>query len=323
MIVIAEQETTSQAAMAVDSVPHREYSRRLKDCEMQAAQLQRKHLWLGNARIALFIAIFIQCWITGKTGSPPVYWLLAPIVLFVVLVVVHRRVERALNMAKRAVSVYGRGLARMEDRWAGSGETGEEFKDPLHLYAEDLDILGEGSLFQLLSTARTNMGKRCLARWLLNHANVQEIQNRQAAVAELRSRLDFREGLAVTGESERIAAKPDALIAWSREESGLRDGRWWAAGLAILSMAALVFGFMVMWTPFIILLLINGIITSRARHRLEKIFAGVGDTHKDLDSLAQLLHRIEAEKFESPMLQQLQAQASYPRPASVRLYRPT
>ena len=54
-------------------------------------------------------------------------------------------------------------------------------------------------------------------------------------------------------------------------------------------------------------LLINGIITSRARHRLEKIFAGIGDTHKDLDSLALLLHRIEVEKFESPMLQQLQA----------------
>ena len=305
--IIAEQETTPPLATLAASAPHQEYSRRLKDCEMQATQLQRKHLWLGNARIALFIAIFIQCWITGKTGSPPVYWLVAPIVIFIVLVVVHRRVERALNMAKRAVSVYGRGLARMEDRWAGSGETGEEFKDPLHLYAEDLDILGEGSLFQLLSTARTNMGKQCLARWLLSHANVQEIQNRQVAVTELRSRLDFREGLAVTGESERIAAKPDALIAWSREESGLRDGRWWAAGLAIFSMAALVFGFMVMWTPFIISLLINGIITSRARHRLEKIFAGVGDTHKDLDSLAQLLHRIEVEKFESPTLQQLQA----------------
>jgi hypothetical protein len=303
---IAEPEVTSPAATAVDSSPHQEYSRRLKARELQAAQLQRKHLWLGNARIALFILIFVQCWITGKTGSPAVYWLVAPIVLFVVLVVVHRRVVRALNMTKRAVSVYGRGLARMEDRWAGSGETGEEFKDPLHLYAEDLDILGAGSLFQLLSTARTNMGKQCLARWLLNHADVQEIRNRQAAVAELKSKLDFREALAVSGESERIAAKPEALIAWSREESGLRDGRWWAAGLAIFSMAALIFGFMVMWTPFIISLLINGIITSRARHRLEKIFAGVSDTHKNLDSLALLLHRIEAEKFESPMLLQLQ-----------------
>jgi hypothetical protein len=304
---IVEPEISSHAATAADSIPHQEYSRRLKARELQAAQLQRKHLWLGNARIALFIAILVQCWITGKTGSPSLYWLLAPIALFVVLVVAHRRIVTALNMTKRAVSVYGRSLSRMEDRWAGSGETGEEFKDPLHLYAEDLDILGEGSLFQLISTARTNMGKQCLAHWLLNHADVQEIQERQAAVAELKSRLDFREDLAVSGESERIAAKPEALIAWAQEESGLRDGRWWAGGLAALSMGALVFGFMVMWTPFILLLLINGIVTSRARHRLEKIFAGVGNTHKDLDSLALLLHRIETEKFESPMLQQLQA----------------
>ncbi|MGC2743459.1 MAG: mismatch repair protein, partial [Candidatus Angelobacter sp.] len=159
-----------------------------------------------------------------------------------------------------------------------------------------------------LSTARTNMGKQCLARWLLKHAGVEEIQDRQAAVAELKSRLDFREDLAVTGETERIAAKPEALIAWSREESGLQDGRWWAAGLAILCIAALIFGFEVMWTPFVLLLLVNGIITSRARHRLEKIFAGIGNTHKDLGSLALLLQCIEAKKFESPMLQQLQAQ---------------
>jgi hypothetical protein len=304
---IAEPEISSSAATAADSIPHQEYSRRVKAGELQAAQLQRKHLWLGNARIALFVAIFVQCWITGRTGSPSLYWLLVPISLFIVLVIVHRRVVRVLNRTKRAISVYGRGLARMEDRWSGSGETGEEFKDPLHLYAEDLDILGEGSLFQLLSNARTNMGKQCLTGWLLTHADVQEIQERQAAVAELKSWLDFREDLAVSGEVERIAAKPEALIAWAREESGLKDGRWWALGLAILSLAALVFGFMVMWTPFVIVLLINGIITSRARHRLEKIFAGVGDTHKDLDSLALLLRRIETEKFESHRLQQLRA----------------
>jgi len=304
--IIAEQETAPPTGTAAGSVPHQEYSRRRKDCEVQAAQLQRKHLWLGNARIALFIEIFIQCWITGKTGFPSLYWLIVPIVLFILLVVAHRRVMVALSKAKRAVSLYGRGLARMEDRWAGIGETGEEFKDPLHLYAEDLDILGEGSLFQLLSTSRTNMGKQCLARWLLTHADIQTIQERQASVAELKSRLDFREDLAVSGESERIAAKPEALIAWSREESGLNDGRWWAVALAVLNVATLVFGFMVMWTPFIISLLINGIITSRARHRLEKIFAGIGDTHKDLDSLALLLQRIEVEKFDSPMLQQLQ-----------------
>jgi DNA mismatch repair ATPase MutS len=46
----------------------------------------------------------------------------------------------------------------------------------------------------------------------------------------------------------------------------------------------------------------------RQRHVLEKIFARLGETHKDLDSLAEMLRRIEAEKFSSPRLQQLHAQ---------------
>ncbi|HET8889695.1 MAG TPA: mismatch repair protein [Candidatus Angelobacter sp.] len=305
--IAASPEVKPPAPGVAASLAHQEYSRRLKDRESTAAQLQRKHLWLGNARIILFIAILVQCWITGKTGFPSVFWLLLPVAAFIALVVAHRRVVVDLNSAKRAVAVYSRGLARIEDRWAGSGETGNEFKDPLHMYAEDLDILGDGSLFQLLSTARTNMGKQCLARWLLTHAELPEIRERQAAVAELKSRLDLREDIAVVGESERIAAKPEPLVAWAGDESGLKDGRWWAAALAALSIAALVVGFKWLWTPFVASLLINGIITSRARHRLEKIFAGIGETHKDLDSLGLLLRRIEAEKFESPMLQQLQA----------------
>ncbi|HEY2117485.1 MAG TPA: mismatch repair protein [Candidatus Angelobacter sp.] len=305
--VAAEPEVKPPAPNAAASPAHQEYSCRLKDRESTAAQLQRKHLWLGNARIALFLGILVQCWITGKTGFPSVYWLLLPVAAFIALIIAHRRVVAGLNSAKRAGAVYRRGLARIEDRWIGSGETGNEFKDPLHLYAEDLDILGEGSLFQLLSTARTNMGKQCLARWLLTHAELPEIRERQAAIAGLKSLLDLREDLAVVGESESIAAKPEALVAWAREESGLKDGRWWAAALAALSIAAVFVGFKWLWTPLVVVLLINGIITSRARHRLEKIFAGIGDTHKDLGSLALLLRRIEAEKFQAPMLRQLQA----------------
>ena len=162
--VAAEPEVKPSAPGVAGPLAHREYSRRLKDREAQASRLQRKHLWLGNVRIAVFLAILVQCWITGKSGFPSLYWLLLPVAAFIALVIAHRRVVGDLNSAKRAIAVYSRGLARIEDRWAGSGETGDEFKDPLHLYAEDLDILGEGSLFQLLSTARTNMGKQYMAR---------------------------------------------------------------------------------------------------------------------------------------------------------------
>src|SRR5262249_24395770 len=86
------------------------------------------------------------------------------------------------------------------------------------------------------------------------------------------------------------------------------DGRWWALLLALLNLAALVYAFVVLWTPLLALIAINGSIIFRLRHALEKIFAGLGETHKDLDSLAEILRRIEAGKFTSPRLQQLQSQ---------------
>ena len=299
--------TEIEAGTAPPNTAHDEYSLRLSQRKAQVDQLQRRHFLLGNVRIALFVGIVALAWINGKTGRPSLYWLLALIVLFIGFVMAHRQVVRAMVLAKRAASVYARGLARMEDRWAGTGDTGDEFKDPLHLYAEDLDILGQASLFQLLSTARTNMGRQHLAHWLLNHAGVEEVRERQLAVAELRDKLDLREDLSVIGESERIAAHPEALARWAREESGLKDATWLSVILSAVSIAALVYAFTESLVPFIAVLVIEGSIMFRARHQLEKIFAGIDQTHKDLDSLALLLRRIETENFISPRLQQLQA----------------
>lgn len=293
-------------AGALPSAAKLEYQSRLQQRESSITQLQHKHLWLGNVSIAVFAAIVVLAWFS-RTHLPLFYLLIAAIILFIALIVIHRRVVRAMNAAKRAAEVYRRGIARIEDRWAGTGDTGSEYKDPLHLYAEDLDILGNGSLFQLLSTARTRMGKQCLARWLLTPATPQAISERQSAIAELKSKVDLREDLAVAGDSERIQAHPEALAQWAKDLSNLKDGRWWALLLAMLSLAAVVYAFIAYWMPLVVLILINGSIVFRQRHVLEKLFAKLDETHKDLDSLAEMLRRIEAEKFSSPRLQQLHA----------------
>jgi hypothetical protein len=300
-----EPSLSSESSLPADSKS--EYTRRLAGLQTQITRLQRKHLWLGNIRVAVFISILVLCWITGKYGYPSAYWILAPIALFIALIGIHRKVMRTMARAKRATTFYNRGIARIEDRWHGTGETGDEFKDPLHMYAEDLDILGPNSLFQLLSTARTNMGSRCLSQWLLTHAELPEIQDRQLAVAELKTKLDFRQDIASIGKSDRIAANPERLTQWAQEESGLKDGTWWAASLAAFSVATLVYGFLGYWTPFILSLIINGSVFFHFHNRLEKIFARVSETHRNLDSLAELLHRFEEETFTSPRLQQLHA----------------
>src|SRR5579863_10467614 len=112
------------------SAPHLEYSRRLKAREVETRQLNRQHIWVGNARLIVFAVILVLCWKTGRTGVPSVYWLIGAVLLFIGLGLWDRRIVRARNRAKRAANFYRRGLARMEDQWSGSGANGQEFHTP-------------------------------------------------------------------------------------------------------------------------------------------------------------------------------------------------
>src|SRR5205823_12104378 len=75
-------------------------------------------------------------------------------------------------------------LARIEGRWRGTGITSTGFADANHLYANDLDIFGEGSLFDLICTARTRVGQETLAKWLCIPASRMEIQIGRASCRE-------------------------------------------------------------------------------------------------------------------------------------------
>jgi hypothetical protein len=154
-------------------VPSEEYVQRRNERVTSVAHYEKIHLRLGNVRLLLAVVALFMAWASFRAHSLSPWWLVAPVVAFVGIASYHSRVLRARELSERAVSFYERALARVEDRWAGSGETGERFDDPHHVYAGDLDLFGKGSLFQLLSTARTRMGEDTLAQWLLSPSGVE------------------------------------------------------------------------------------------------------------------------------------------------------
>ena len=81
--------------------------------------------------------------------------------------IIHVRYDNRIQVLEIGVRHYDRGLARMDDRWAGQGREGREYEDPAHGYAGDLDLFGRGSLFELLCTAQTRTGEKTLATWPL------------------------------------------------------------------------------------------------------------------------------------------------------------
>jgi hypothetical protein len=96
----------------------------------------------------------------------------------------------------------------------GFETTGESFNDATHVYARDLSIFGEGSLFELLCIVRTSIGQRGLANYLVETPSLEETLLRQQAVRKLRGRVDLREKLATIGEFDFAESKWNTFEDW-------------------------------------------------------------------------------------------------------------
>jgi hypothetical protein len=285
------------------------YRERRAARSLEHARLARLDERIAYARLATVAAIALSAWMVLGFGSPA--WSLAlPVAAFAALAAWHDRVLAARDRAERAVAFYDRGIARLEDTWHALGETGERFKSEDHLYTRDLDIFGRGSLFQLLSRARTHLGEDLLAAWLSGPASIPTARLRQESVSELRDALDFREALATAGGSshdiDTIALKAWASAAAAPESIWLRS--------AALVLAAAIVATTVWWarggplSPLFVVILLKMALTRPSRARVARIVRGVERPLTELDVLADTLALVERAPFKSARLSEIHAE---------------
>ena len=260
---------------------------------------------LGNAKLGVIGAGLLLAWLSLAKEWFSAFWLVIPLCVYTALAVLHEGVLRSQARAETAAEFYRKGIGRIEDRWAGNGQTGDRFLEPAHVYAADLDLFGRGSLFELLSTARLPMGEDQLANWLRFPSSREAISERQTLIQELRGKLDFREGLAVTGENLRGRLNPESLVGWAEGERILPKYPWRiaAGALAGCTVAGTVYYFLGGPLDLILLLLALDAVFLRAlRKRAQAVIHGVSCNAEGLILFSQVLQRISRESFSSPRL---------------------
>jgi hypothetical protein len=280
---------------------------------MQVAHFENVHRRFGNIRLLLVIAMLIAAWFSLHRDAFSPWWLLLALVVFLAIAILHAKVLRQRACAERAVDFYRKGLGRIEDRWPGTGQTGQRIDVHSSLYATDLDLFGQGSLFELLSLARTRMGEDTLAAWLLSPSPVPQLTQRHAAIAELRSCLDLREDIAILGEDLKVVIHPDALTQWAEAPNQLTHPwlRWLSLLLVIAAIAAaIVWAELGTKAPFFAVVIIETIITASLRKRTDAVFHATEHALQDLHLLSSLLGRLEREQFASPRLRALKIELS-------------
>jgi hypothetical protein len=300
--------------------PRAEYVRRAAQRQAQADQRAARYHAFFRARTCALGVIIGLAWLAEKERLLPLLVTL-PIVVFVSAVLEKNRTYRAWQRALCALGFYERRLANLEEFWAGTGEPGTRFLDDAHPCARDLDLFGPGSVFERLHLAGTPLGEETLASWLCTPAQkglCAEVRDRQAAVAELRDRLDLREDLAMLGQ--QVPARWDAanLAAWARAVppgAGIRRARQATAAFAALSVLALL-GCLVglSFVPFLVMLVLAGGIALWSRDGTKRFLPATPPRAADLRPLAAILARFERESFICPLLCRIQAALAGARP---------
>ena len=275
--------------------PAHEYQHRLQSLHAVELRQRRRDRIFGAAKLLTAIVLLVLAVAIIRYHVVSALWLLLPVTVFVALFIFHERVLRILRRCARLRAFYERGLARLEDRWTGTGQSGESYLDADHPYARDLDLFGKGGLFELLCTARTRAGEQTLAAWLLTPASPDEVLARQTAVPSSRSLLDLRERLDLAGEDIRTGTHPEALIAWSKSTERLNPSspRSPLPSYPFLWIAGLIAWFVLGGSyEFAAISLVN-VACAWYFHNKAHAFGHLEDAAHDLDLLAE--YRLEIE----------------------------
>jgi hypothetical protein len=164
--------------------PENEYRRRLEEHRLRLNRLAGgfRRLWI-YLFADLFLSVLAVILFFAHRASG--FWIAFGILALIPIARLLKTTGRKFRRARKLVEFYEFGAARFRGEWHGAGIDGLELEPGPHVSAADLNLLGRGSLFELLCTARTGVGRATLANWLLYPADAGEVVLRQEAVTEL------------------------------------------------------------------------------------------------------------------------------------------
>ncbi|MFM7057929.1 MAG: MutS-related protein [Planctomycetota bacterium] len=198
--------------------PSERYQQRLEQILAETAVCERRDRRFVLIRTLLGLlqlGVIVLC--LGESDRVSWLWLLLPFAAFLLVLPFDRRCLRELQRLQAARRFLESRLARLQRVFGVDLPDGREYANDQHPWTQDLDVFGQGSLFQMLNECRTQPGRRQLAEWMMTVPTGDEIRVRQSRARGLRDSLQLRESLACIPDNADWAAAEQLLQTWLRE----------------------------------------------------------------------------------------------------------
>ena len=306
------------------------YTERATSFERLAADHGRRSRLVSNLRGLSFgtsaVALLVGT-LGGQAAGGPVAAIAA--VVFVALVIWHSKVIAKEDDALRLARVNLDAQARVTGEWHSLPDDGARFAAETHPYAADLDLFGNGSVYQRINVAHTRFGQDAMARFLSNATDPATIRARQEAARALAPLLDERQklealsiaivepppSLAVEtrpGSKKRPVEPPDPepLLAWAEQAPWLSTRPALVATLYILPAVTLGLMFVARLvglpgTAWVLPFVAQLVVASRVRPQADLVFGAVSSTQGAFLRYGPMFELIERLNLPSTLLAEL------------------
>lgn len=281
--------------------------------EQQAVSARRSKL-----RILLLLCVALAVFLaTRDFGSHGLA--LIPIVIFVATLPVYLTLRARSLRIQRLQVFHDTNVARVDGTRPQSGHTGDEFHTASHLYDRDLNVLGSDSLFGLLATTRTGIGRRGLAEFLLEPAASQQILERQQAIQELTPLTELREQITLLGPSRSHEIPASVFDAWLDDSPpSFHPAVTWALVTASIALLTLIFAGLlhyVAWSTLLpnlaVVFALQAAVALQVRSRVVPVLNGSRLGHQ-MQLFADGIALLDRQSFRSPRLRALQQMCREP-----------
>jgi hypothetical protein len=279
----------------------------------EATQHESRGNRLSGLRLVTFLAVVVVMGGAFLERSGVLFAIgLAVFAGFFGAVVAHGRTIAAQEKAESRRDTHIRHLARAGFGWTRFASKGETLLPRDHAYAWDIDLIGQGSLFQRIDVTHTARGAQTLVDWLAAASDSDTARARQVAVLELRDQLELRRELEVAAAQPKgdklDATRVQALVElpllfpqkpWLRPVSFV---------LPILTLGAIALGSldMIPASSWVLFALLQGVVLMRVGPELRNCLDVSAAKAPVLQSYKQMLLVLEQAHWQSPLLKSLQ-----------------
>jgi len=282
--------------------------------ERHASQLEKVTKKIRNtsiSRIVIFFLTVVGIYLTTALNG---WWVAATgasgLVVFMILVIRHVKLFHQKHYLRKLLQINENELLLLRLNTKNQ-YPGKEYFSTEHPYADDLDVFGDRSLFQLIDRCATHGGRDKLAAGLLSpNLSAGTIRKRQKAIAELVVLPQWRQEFQALGGDEN-AGSIDGLLQWARFDS--RD--WNKMLYKILIVLTPVLGLCVVtfisfgglgFGAFLLFLLLPLTVLGLNFNAINSGYGQLGKKNRVLRTYAVLFQKIEEQNFKSEILKQVQ-----------------